>query len=129
MKAPTYWRLIRGTGKLCGKPIGRNFADGLPALLQQTPERFRTARPREAAADQLARMIARLSDRRRSQSEAQRIASVLIERLPTAGNADRHATGTAAAPGFRIPTSLGLLALVLAMVVGLIAGGYLSFGG
>jgi hypothetical protein len=38
---------------------------------------------KEAAADQLARMIARLSDRRWPLSEARRIAGGLIERLPT----------------------------------------------
>src|SRR6267154_3351661 len=42
---------------------------------------------REAAADQLARMIARLYDQRWSTSETSRIASELIERLPTAGAA------------------------------------------
>ena len=90
---------------------------------------------REAAADQLARMIARLSDRRRSQSEAQRIASVLIERLPrsnAAGKADRRERGTEAAvgfaAGFKVPSSLSGLVLACAMLVGLIAG-YLSFGG
>ena len=39
---------------------------------------------KEAAADQLARMIARLSDRRWNLSEAHRIAGGLIERLPIA---------------------------------------------
>src|SRR5438034_2424107 len=75
---------------------------------------------REAAADQLARMIARLSDRW-SQSEAQRIANGLIERLPTpsaAGKADRRERGAEAAAGlvagFKVPSSLGYLALALA---------------
>ena len=84
---------------------------------------------RDAAADQLARMIARLSDRRWSQSEALRIANGLIERLPTgndAGKAPRQASGTEPTHGFRMP-SLSSMALVLAMLVGLLAG-YLSFG-
>src|SRR5260370_4483358 len=87
---------------------------------------------KEAAADQLARMIAGLSDRRWSVSEAQRIAGGLIERLPTgnaAGKDDRLRSGTKPAPGFRASSSLIYLALVFAMLVGLIAGGYLSFGG
>src|SRR5271154_6541062 len=49
---------------------------------------------KEAAADQLARMIARLSDRRGSAAEARRIAGGLIERLPigtVTGKDDRGA--------------------------------------
>src|ERR1700736_5049451 len=42
---------------------------------------------REAAAEQLARMIARLYDQRWSAAEARRIASGLIERLPMANAA------------------------------------------
>src|SRR5580693_5719620 len=42
---------------------------------------------KDAAADQLARMIARLSDRRWSAAEALRIASGLIDRLPMASAA------------------------------------------
>src|SRR5882762_6220713 len=86
---------------------------------------------KEVAADQLARMIARLSDRRWSVSEAQRIASGLIERLPTgnaAGKDDRRATGTKSAPGFRASAFPIYLALASALLVSLIAGGYLSFG-
>ena len=85
---------------------------------------------REAAADQLAKIIARLSDRRWSQSEAQRIADGLIERLPTGndvGKAERRARGTEPTFGFRVPSFLSL-ALALAALVSLIAGGYLSFG-
>src|ERR1700724_4531430 len=50
---------------------------------------------KEAAADQLARMIARLSDRRWTLSEARRIAGRLIERLPstTARKPDLFETG------------------------------------
>jgi hypothetical protein len=87
---------------------------------------------KEAAADQLARMIARLSDRRWSVSEAQRIASGLIERLPTANAARkdaRHARGGKPVTGFKASSFLIYLALALALLVGLIAGGYLSFGG
>ena len=85
---------------------------------------------RDAAAEQLATMITRLSDRRWSQSEALRIANGLIERLHTgndAGKAPRRASGTESMHGFKMP-SLSSLALVLAMLVGLLAG-YLSFGG
>jgi hypothetical protein len=85
---------------------------------------------RSAAADQLARMIARLSDRQWSQSEAQRIANALIERLPirnASGKAPRRARSTEPAFGFRVPSFLSL-ALALAALVGLITGGYLSFG-
>jgi len=87
---------------------------------------------REAAADQLAGMIARLYERRWSTSEAQRIAGGLIERLPmprAAGKVDR------AAPGIRPATVFGsqsfwiYLALGLAMLVSLLASGYLSLGG
>src|SRR5258707_6639128 len=58
---------------------------------------------KEAAADQLARMIARLSDRRWSVSEARRIAGGLIERLPmaaAAGKAGSAASGTRPTIGF-----------------------------
>ncbi len=85
---------------------------------------------REAAAEQLARMIARLSDRW-SVSEARRIAGGLIERLPmaaVAGQGGRAATGTRPATGLRTPAMLIYLAAALAMLVGLIASGYLSLG-
>src|SRR6266851_2199807 len=52
---------------------------------------------REAAADQLARLIARLSDRCWSVAEARRISDGLINRLPMAGATaenNRPATGT-----------------------------------
>src|SRR5713101_7861099 len=58
---------------------------------------------KEAAADQLTRMIARLSNARWSQSEARRIASGLIERLPraiTADKDDRAARSTRPTTGF-----------------------------
>ena len=91
---------------------------------------------REAAADKLAVMIARLYERRWSTSEAQRIAGGLIEHQPmpraagrAAGKVDR------AAPGIRPATVFGsrsfwiYLALGLAMLVSLLASGYLSLGG
>jgi hypothetical protein len=86
---------------------------------------------KEAAADQLARMIAGLSDRW-SISETQRIASGLIERLPTAnavGKHDHHTKGTEPALRSWKPAFLKCLALAFGMLVGLLAGGYLSFGG
>src|SRR5437667_935079 len=58
---------------------------------------------KEAAAEQLARMIAQLSDRRWTLSEARRIAGGLIERLPpttTASKPDRRKNRAAQpAPG------------------------------
>ncbi len=121
--------------------------------------------PREAAADQLARMIAGLYDRRWSASEACRIASGLVERLPVASTAakdDRAARGTRSGRStqpdrnrwvlprsfrrnhhrtlfdrwlsrrvtidLRSSSFLVYMAMALAMLVGLIASGYLSFG-
>jgi hypothetical protein len=87
---------------------------------------------KEAAGDQLAKMIARLSHRRWSVSEAQRIASGLIERLPAenaAGKDDRLARSTKPAPGFKESPFVIYLALAMALLVSLIASGYLSFGG
>jgi hypothetical protein len=87
---------------------------------------------KDAAADQLARMIARLSDRRWSAAEALRIASGLIDRLPMASAAakdDRAAKDAKAATGFAASSFWITLALGFAMLVGLIASGYLSLGG
>jgi hypothetical protein len=87
---------------------------------------------KDAAADQLARMIARLSDRQWSVSEARRIASGLIERLPmasAAGKGDRAATASKFATRVRASPYLIYLALALAMLGGLIASGYLSLNG
>ena len=86
---------------------------------------------KEAAADQLARMIARLYDQRWSASEAWRIATALVERLPMAGAArdDRAAPRTRPTIGFGSPSLLVYLALAVALLVSLIASGYLSFGG
>jgi hypothetical protein len=87
---------------------------------------------KEAAAEQLARMIAGLSGRRWSVSEAQRIASGLIERLPTPNAArkdDRGGKGNKPVTSFKASSLLMCLALVLALLVSLVAGGYLSFGG
>ena len=87
---------------------------------------------KEAAADQLASMIARLSDRHWTLSEAHRIAGRLIERLPTstsAGEPDRFETGAAPPPGSERSEFLMYLVLLTALVVGLIGSGCLSFGG
>jgi hypothetical protein len=84
---------------------------------------------KEAAADQLARMIARLSDQRWTLSETRGIAGRLIERLPTspAGEPDRFETGAEPARGSRQSSFLIYLALAIALVVGLIGSGFLSF--
>ena len=87
---------------------------------------------KDAAADQLARMIARLADRRWSVAEAHRIAGGLIERLPMAsiaGKDDRAARGTKPRTLFGAPSYLIYLALAAAMLVSLIASGYLSWNG
>jgi hypothetical protein len=86
---------------------------------------------REAAADQLARMIARLYDRRWSVAEARGIAGGLIERLPmasAAGKAGSAASGTRPTVGFAASSLLAYLALALAILVGLIASGTLILG-
>ena len=82
---------------------------------------------KETAADQLARMIAGLSERRWTLSEARGIAGRLIERLPistTADKPDRFDTG--AAPTLQPSQFLLYLALSIALVVGLLANGLLS---
>ena len=84
---------------------------------------------KETAADQLARMIAGLSDRRWTLSEARGIAGRLIDRLPTsttAGKPDRFETGAASTPGSEPSQFLVYLALLIALVVGVFAGGFLS---
>jgi hypothetical protein len=86
---------------------------------------------KEAAADQLARMIARLSDRRWTLSEARRIAGGLIERLPTsntAGKPDRRETRAAPITGSRASRFLVYAALLMALLVSLFAGGFLFLG-
>ena len=86
---------------------------------------------KETAAEQLARMIARLSDRRWPLSEARRIAGGLIERLPpatTAGKLDRRETGVEPPGGSRASPFLMWLGLLIALLVGLITGGFISFG-
>src|ERR1043165_4904759 len=79
---------------------------------------------KETAADQLARMIAGLSERRWTLSEARGIAGRLIGRLPistTADKPDRFDTGAARTPQ---PSQFLLsLALSIALVVGLFANG------
>jgi hypothetical protein len=86
---------------------------------------------KEAAADQLARMIARLSDRRWPLSEARRIAGGLIERLPTsstAGKPHRLETGAEPISGSRVSRFRVYSALLAALLVSLIAGGFLFLG-
>jgi hypothetical protein len=82
---------------------------------------------KEAAAEQLARMIARLSDRRWSLPQVREIAGRLIERLPmstTAGELDRFEPGAAPTP--QPSQFLVYLAFLIALVVGLFANGLLS---
>jgi hypothetical protein len=86
---------------------------------------------KEAAADQLARMIARLSDRRWPLSEARRIAGGLIERLPTsstAGKPHRLETGAEPISGSRASRFRVYSMLLIAVLVSLIAGGFLFSG-
>src|SRR5579863_8872537 len=74
---------------------------------------------KEAAADQLARMIARLYDRRWSVSEVRRIAGGLVERLPVASTAakpERAAPGATPTAGFRAPSYLIYLAMAAAIL-------------
>jgi len=84
---------------------------------------------KETAVDQLASMIARLSDRRWTLSEARRIAGRLIERLPmstTAGKPGRFETRAEPIPGFRISLfSVYLVLFIVLLAVGLIASGFL----
>jgi hypothetical protein len=86
---------------------------------------------KEAAADQLASMIARLSDRRWNLSEAHRIAGGLIERLPmsnTAGKPPRPEAGVEPTTGSKTSRFLVYAALVIALLVSLFAGGFLFLG-
>src|SRR2546421_2810432 len=75
---------------------------------------------KEAAADQLARMIARLSDRSWTLSETRRIADRLIERLPTspAGKPDPFETGAVLTPSSTGPQLLVYGAVLIALVGG-----------
>ena len=87
---------------------------------------------KEAAADQLAGMIARLSGKRWTVSEARRIAARLIERLPastTAGKPDRFGNRAVPTSSSTDPHFWVYLALLIALVVGLIVSGVLSFDG
>jgi hypothetical protein len=78
-------------------------------------------------------MIARLSNSRWSLSEARRIASGLIERIErlplaaAAGKDDRAARSTGPTIDLNASSVLIYAALALALLVGLIASGYLSF--
>src|SRR5438874_1699795 len=103
--------------------LGRDPRDEAARLAQLT---------REAAADQLARMIARLYERRWSTLEARRIASGLIERLPVAGatsKEDRAKGRIRLAGSFGARSFWIYLAMALAMLISLFADGYLPFGG
>jgi hypothetical protein len=103
--------------------LGLDPWDEAAHLAQQT---------REAAADRLAGMMARLYERRWSTSEARRIAGGLIERLPTArvaGKADRATPGITRIAGFGTRSFWIYLAMALAAFVSLLASGYLSLGG
>ena len=85
----------------------------------------------EAAADQLARTIARLPNRRWTSSEMRRIAGGLVELLPPAtkdGEYDEH-TSRAGGIGPRPSRLLIYWALAGAGVIGLVALGGLSIGG
>jgi|SRR5204862_8190426 len=85
-----------------------------------------SALTKEAAADQLARMIARLSDRW-TLSETRKMAVRLIERLPTApaSKPDRVKTGFGSVPGSWQSSFLVYLGLALALLVGgFIASGF-----
>jgi hypothetical protein len=87
---------------------------------------------REAAADQLARMIARLSDRRWTAAEARTIACGLDERLPAAtaaSSAGQPEGGTDRATGSRVPVRLIYLVIAGAALIGLLGYGGLSFYG
>jgi hypothetical protein len=140
MRRSTYAPLLPEFDAFLFAPVGEEV-DGVPlsvlsALsrlgLDPRDEAARLARlTKNAAADQLAAMIARLYDRRWSASEAWRSASGLVERLPQAKAA---ANDGSAAPGAGTAIVAGsspfsiYLAMAVAMVVILIVGGYLFLG-
>jgi hypothetical protein len=135
----TYAPLLPEFDAFLFAPVGEEV-DGVPfsvlsALsrlgLDPRDEAARLARlTKDAAADQLATMIARLHDRRWSASEAWRIASGLVERLPKA----KVAANDFSVRGIRPATASGAkpwliyLAMAVAMLVILIARGYLFLG-
>jgi hypothetical protein len=83
---------------------------------------------KESAADQLASMIARSSDRRWSLSQLRGIAARLIERLPmstTAAELDRFETGAVPTADSRASPFSVYLAFLEALIVGVIASGLL----
>jgi hypothetical protein len=87
---------------------------------------------REAAADWLARMIARLSDRRWTAAQARMIASELAERLPTAtaaGGAGQVEGGADRWAGSRVPVRLIYLVIAGAALISLCVYTGLSFYG
>jgi hypothetical protein len=83
---------------------------------------------KEAAVDQLASTIARLSDQRWSLSQVRGIAGRLIEHLPistTAGELDRFEPGAVPTPDFRASPFSVYVAVLEALIVGVIASGLL----
>jgi hypothetical protein len=83
---------------------------------------------KEAAAAQLANMIARLSDRSWSLSQVSEIAGRLIERLPMStknDELDRFETGTARTPVSKASAFSAYVALLEALIVGVLASGLL----
>src|ERR1043166_3859010 len=83
---------------------------------------------KETAADQLARMIAGLSERRWSLSQVSEIAGRLIERLPMStknDELDRFETGTARTPVSKASAFSAYVALLEALIVGVLASGLL----
>ena len=84
---------------------------------------------KEAAAAQLANMIARLSDRSWSLSQVSEIAGRLIERLPMSTKndelVDRFETGTARTPVSKASAFSAYVALLEALIVGVLASGLL----
>jgi hypothetical protein len=140
MRRSTYTPLLPEFDAFLFAPVGEEV-DGVPlsvlsALsrlgLDPRDEAARLARlTKNAAADQLAAMIARLYDRRWSASEAWRIASGLVERLPqakAAANIGSAARGTGTAIAVGSSPILIYLAMAGAMLVILIARGYLYLG-
>jgi hypothetical protein len=86
----------------------------------------------DAAADQLARMIARLPDRRWTASEMRKIAGGLIELLPRAtkrGKSDEAPRTADRKVGSRASALLIYLALAGAVLIGFVAYGFSSSHG
>jgi len=87
---------------------------------------------REAAADQLARTIARLPGKRWTASEMRKIAGGLVELLPRATNSAKNGAVTGSAGrkvSSRTPALLVYLALAGAVLIGFVALGSSSSNG